>query len=235
MSAKEREIEQLRCQIERGDAHTERQCAGHLKNLAWSLLPILDGTITYVTCEQLCSAGRVDMLVIADILEFGGQTFRGVYVWELKAPQLPQLYINSQNQACPTHELFKAENQLLNYHNSISKDGHLRERWGIISPDHVRFGGIVMGRDHNIVDPKKKDRIESHALAIQALQIRDSVFYRSHGIRLWTWDRVLTILSTQTISHRKFTGDFKVDSRIILLTTTAGVESSTSEINLNVD
>lgn len=197
----------LRQQVERYDAHTEPECAECLKNVAWALLPTLDGTITYVDCEQLCSAGRVDMIVIAEILELGGESRAGAYVWELKAPQIPLFNMETRNQACPSLELFTAENQLLHYHDSVAKSGHLRERWGIVAPDQVRFGGIVIGRDNAIVKCEEKDLVLAQKLAYQALRIRESVFYRPSGIRIWTWDRVLTILESQTVSHRKFIGD----------------------------
>lgn len=203
----EHKIKELRKQIEREDAHTERECAVLLKSVPWALLPTLDGPITYVDCEQLCSAGRVDMIVIAEILEVGGDTRPGAYVWELKAPQISLFDIETQNQACPSPELFKAENQLLHYHHSVANSGHLRERWGIVSPDHVRFGGIIIGRDGAIVKCEDEDRVLGRRLAQEALRIRELVFYRAFGIRVWTWDRVLGILESHTLSHQKFIGD----------------------------
>ena len=200
-------IRELRKQVERTDAHTEQECAKCLKNCPWVLLPTMDGTITYLDCEQLCSAGRVDMIVIAEILEVGGNTRPGAFVWELKAPQLLLFQLETQNQACPSPELFKAENQLLHYHHSIANSGHLRDRWGIVTPDHVKFGGIIIGRDNAIVKCEQKDIVLGKQLASQALRIRESVFYRAFGIRVWTWDRIIKILENQTVSHRKFIGE----------------------------
>lgn len=199
-------IRELRAQIERTDAYTEQECAESLKYCPWALLPTLDGTITYLDYEQLCSAGRVDMLVIAEILEVGGNTRPGAFVWELKAPQIPLFQLDTQNQACPSPELYKAENQLLQYHHSIANSGHLRDRWDIVSPDRVKFGGIIIGRDNYIVKCETKDIVLAKRLASQALRIRESVFYRASGIRVWTWDRIITILESQTLSHRKFIG-----------------------------
>lgn len=200
-------IRQLREQVERNDAHTERECAACLKDVAWALLPTLDRTITYVSHEQQCSAGRVDITVIADILEVGGESHPGAYVWELKAPQVPLFHIETKNQACPSPDLSTAENQLLHYHNSVKNSGHLRERWGIVSPDDVRFGGIVIGKDSTMVKCQPNDLVLAQKLAHQALKIRDAVFYRPSGIHVWTWSTVLTILESQTLSHRKFIGD----------------------------
>ncbi len=84
----EKSFRELREQIERTGAHTEQECARCLKSFPWALLPTLDGTITYLGHEQLCSAGRVDMIVIAEIFEVGGSTRPGAFIWELKAPQI---------------------------------------------------------------------------------------------------------------------------------------------------
>jgi len=204
---KEKNIRELKDQIERTDAHTEQECARCLKSFPWALLPTLDGTITYLDSEQLCSAGRVDIIVIAEIMEVGGITRPGAFVWELKAPQLPLFLMETQNQACPSPELYSAENQLLHYHHSIANSGHLRDRWGIVAPDHVKFGGIIIGRDNAIIKCKEKDIVLGRRLASQAIRIRESVFYRAFGIRVWTWDRIIKILESQTLSHRKFIGD----------------------------
>ena len=203
-------ISKLREQIERDDVHTERECAVYLKDVAWILLPTLNGTITYVNCEQLCSAGRVDMIVIAEILEPGGGMRPGAYIWELKAPQISLFDIETQNQACPSQELLKAENQLLHYYYSVANSGHLRDRWGIVSPYYVKFGGIIIGRDRAFVKCNGKDLVLGRKLAEQALRIRDSVFYRASGINVWTWDHILAILKNQTLSHQRFLGDPEV-------------------------
>jgi len=205
-SEEEKNLREFKEQIERTDAHTEQECAGWLKYFPWALLPALDGTITYLDNEQLCSAGRVDMIVIAEILEVGGITRPGAFIWELKAPQLPLFKMETQNQACPTPELYSAENQLLHYHHSVANSGHLRDRWGIVSSDHVKFGGIIIGRDNAIIRSEKKDLILGERLASQAIRIRESVFYRTSGISVWTWDRILKIIVSQTLSHRKFMG-----------------------------
>jgi hypothetical protein len=176
-----KEIEQLRKQVERQDAYTERECASHLKNLASVLLPISEGTITYINNEQICSSGRVDMVVIAEAVTFGGETQPCAYVWELKAPQFHLFFIDTDNRACPTDALFKAENQLLHYHDSISKDRSFLERWRIVSSDDVKFGGIIMGRDHAIVDHRGRDYALARPLAIQAQHKREVTFYNSLG------------------------------------------------------
>ena len=228
----EKNIRELKEQIERTDAHTEQECAGCLKYCPWALLPTLDGTITYLDSEQLCSAGRVDMIVIAEILEVGGITRPGAFVWELKAPQIPLFKMETQNQACPSPELYSAENQLLHYHHSIANSGHLRDRWGIVCPEHVKFGGIIIGRDNAIVKCEEKDLVLGGRLASQALRIRESIFYRASGIRVWTWDRIIKILESQTLSHRKFIGE--PDTTLNIMQTSDLTATIVGESELNI-
>lgn len=200
-------IIELRNEIELKDTNTERSCEKLLSNIPWVLLPTLNGTITYVDHQQMCSAGIVDVIVIADVVQLGGDTRREAYVWELKAPQLHLFKIETSDRACPTNELLKAENQLLHYHSAVSRDGHLRDRWDISSSYQINFGGIIMGRNSTLV--RYMDTQSSYALdlANQAFRIRKKHFYEHPGIRLWTWDYVLEIAESQTVSHQKITGD----------------------------
>lgn len=200
-------VEELRTQIERQDAHTERECGECLKHIARVLLPTFDVTITYVDQEQRVSTGRVDLIVIADAVRPGNNVRREAFIWELKAPQLYLFQIETQDRACPTSELFKAENQLLHYRDEVAKSGHLRQRWGITSPDHVNFGGIIMGRDDRMVKSEANGGSRALQLASQALEIREHFFYKPNSIEFWTWDKVLAIAESQIISHQRITGD----------------------------
>lgn len=200
------DIIELKKQVERTDAHTEQDCADYLVKDASVLLSTKYGIITYVNCEQFCSAGRLDIIVIAEMFEVGGNTRKCAYVWELKAPQLPLFQLETNNQACPSSELFMAENQLLHYHDSIAHDGHYRDRWGILSSDDVKFGGIIIGRDDAIVKCKEKEITLGKQLARQALRIRESIFYRTNDIRVLTWDWIIKFLESSTVSHQKYTG-----------------------------
>jgi hypothetical protein len=203
-------VKELRTQVERQDARTERECGKCLTHIARVLLPTFGVTITYVGQEQKVSTGSVDLIVIADEVRPGNNVRREAFIWELKAPQLHLFQIETQNRACPTSELIKAENQLLYYHAEVAKSGHLRERWRITSPDHVNFGGIIMGRDDRIVRSQANGSSGALQLASQALEIREQVFYKHNGIELWTWDKVLAIAESQIISHKRITGDPEV-------------------------
>ncbi len=203
-------VEELRRQITRQDAHTERECGNCLKPIVRVLLPTFGVTVTYVDQEQRVSTGSIDLIVIADAVRLGNNVRREAFIWELKAPQLHLFQIETQNRACPTLELFKAENQLIHYRDEVAKRGHLRQRWKITSPDHVNFGGIIMGRDDRTVRSQATAGFREKQLASQALEIREQVFYKPHGIALWTWDKVLAIAESQITSHQRITGDPEV-------------------------
>jgi hypothetical protein len=207
MTPREEAVEELRRQIDRQDKRTERECGECLQHIAWVLLPIFDTTITYLNQEQRTSTGSIDLIVVANAVRPGNNVRREAFVWELKAPQLYLFEMETQNRACPTLELLKAENQLLHYRDEVAKSGHLRERWEILSPDHVNFGGIIMGRNGRMVKPKANGDSRALDLAHQALEIREMAFYKSNNIELWTWDKVLAIAESQIVSHQRITGD----------------------------
>jgi hypothetical protein len=200
-------INELRKEIELEDAKTERACEKLLSNIPRVLLPTLNGTITYVDHQQMCSAGIVDVIVIADVVQLGGDTRREAYVWELKAPQLHLFKIETSDRACPTPELFSAENQLLHYHSAMSRDEHFRDRWGISSSYQISFGGIIMGRNSTLVRYTDEQSLYAPELANQAFRIRKKYFYEHASLHLWTWDHVLEIAESLTFSHQKITGD----------------------------
>lgn len=163
----------LRAEVERTDAQTERECGKLLKNIAWVLLSAADGNNTYVASEQICSTGRVDLVVLADSMQPGGNFRREAHIWELKAPQLPLFDVKTKSQAQPSLHLYSAETQLMHYCYSVSNDGVLLKRWRILSPDHIRLGGIIIGRDINFVDCKGEDKTLGSQLACEAHEIRE--------------------------------------------------------------
>jgi len=198
---------QLKREIERTDAHTERECGKLLEKIAWVLLAIADGNTTFVETEQNCSTGRVDIVVLADSMQPGGNLRREAHIWELKAPQVPLFDFKTKSQAQPSKHLYSAETQLMHYCYSVYNDGVLLRRWGILSPDHIRLGGVVIGRNANFVDCKAKDKTRANRLACEAHEIREVFFYRKLNMRLWTWDRIISLAESQTLSHQKIQGD----------------------------
>ena len=224
-------INELRTEIELEDTNTERACEKLLGNIPWVLLPTLNGTITYVDHQQMCSAGVADVIVIADVVQLGGDTRREAYVWEMKAPQLHLFKIETSDRACPTTELLSAENQLLHYHSAVSRDEHLRERWDISSAYQISFGGIIMGQNSKLVRCTDEQSSYARDLASQAFRIRKKHFYEHPGIRLWTWDYVLEIAESQTVSHQKITGDPSASMNLKI--TSAAIDAILLEESVN--
>ncbi|MFH1146745.1 MAG: hypothetical protein V1736_03460 [Pseudomonadota bacterium] len=68
-------------------------------------------------------------------------------------------------------------------------------------------------------------------LAFQALRIRESVFHRASGLRLWTWDRIVAVLKTQTLSHRRFVG--KADAVLNVIQSSASAATIIDEQAVN--
>lgn len=197
----------LRTEIERTDAQTERQCGKLLEQIAWVLLSSADGNTTFVASEQILSTGRIDIVVLADSLQPGGSSRREAHIWELKAPQLKLFEVKTQSQAQPSSHLYGAETQLIHYCYSVANDFGLLRRWGVLAPDHVRLGGVIIGRDGNFVDLKGFEEALGKQLASEAHEIRESFFYRHLNMNLWTWDKVIHLAECQQFSHQKFPGE----------------------------
>lgn len=200
-------LRELKNQIVRDDMKTERDCCKYLMKIAWVLLSAAEGHTTFVGCEQYCSAGRLDLIVLADALQPGGKSRREAHIWELKAPQNYLFDLKTNNQAHPSQELYSAETQVIYYHYSVMNDGSLLRRWEILSPDHVKIGGIIIGRDSTLVEIKGKDEGQAIQIATQACEIREVYFYKLARIKLWTWDHVVSLAESQTTGHMKITGD----------------------------
>ena len=200
-------LARLRTEIGRTDARTERECGTLLEKIAWVLLSSADGNTTFVKSEQILSTGRVDVIVFADSLQPGGSFRREAHIWELKAPQLPLFEVKTKSQAQPTAHLYEAETQLMHYCYSVANDLGLLRRWDILSPGHVRIGGVIIGCDGNFVDIKGLDEESGKQLAREAHEIREILFYRQLNISLWTWDKVISLAERQQFSHQKIIGD----------------------------
>lgn len=157
----------------------------------------------FVDAELRTSSGDVDLLICAEESVAGGQNCRCVYVWELKAPQLFLFRVETQGRAAPTEDLWKAENQLLHYHSYVAGSQQNRNNFRVLSPNHVRLGGIIIGTNRTFVKRSKEvSPKKARRLAETARDIRQQIFYRPVGIRLLTWDIVTDLLRGE--SHRKF-------------------------------
>ena len=200
-------IERLRRQIACNDSHTETECAECLEPFAKVLLPHGGENVSFVDKELIISAGRVDLIVIADANGPSNIRCRRVYVWELKAPQLFLCKVETNTRACPTVDILIAENQLLHYCDEVRQNGQLQTKLNFHSND-VQFGGIVIGRHNRLVSADPEAKSEAlRRLAHQALTLRDKFFYQPNSIQLLNWNQILTRIERQpTRSHESFIG-----------------------------
>lgn len=192
----------LRELVETQGRYTERECADQLSTIAGVLLSAADGHNIFVRTEQRCSTGRVDVVVFADALQPGGESRRQAHIWELKAPQHQLFELRTQSQAHPSAELYDAETQLLHYCYSVRNDGTLLRRWEILSPDHVKLGGVIIGRDSNIIACQEQNGGLVRQLALEAFNIREVHFYEPARMKVWTWDKVIAIAEDLTEGHQ---------------------------------
>lgn len=138
--------------------------------------------------------GRSDYFLICEVNEVEAR--RRLVLWEVKAPQLAPFEVVTQNRLIPTQALVEAENQLLYYFDEYRSNGQFLDRYEIRHPNDVRLGGIVIGRDDNLVRPKDGVDLTPEAvrqMASSALRIRDEHFYRDR-IRVLTWDRIASVV-----------------------------------------
>jgi len=207
-------LARLRVEIARTDAHTEQECGSLLKEIAWVLLSRADGNVTFLSSEQIVSTGRTDIVVLADSIQLGGSPRRDAYIWELKAPQLKLFDVKTRSQAQPTPDLYSAETQLMHYCYAVSNDGTLLRRWGVLTHDHVRLGGVIIGRENDFFNMNGEDLNLGKQLACEAMEVRELYFYRRLNINLWTWDKVVSLAEIKLSSHLKYVGDpnIQIDS-----------------------
>jgi len=199
-------IHKLDALVKTEDVHNEVACGELLKDLnAASVLLPLGVQLLLVDSELRTSSGDVDLLVCTEETLAGGQCCRRIYVWELKAPQVSLFRAETNGRAAPTAELYSAENQLIHYYCHIAGSEEDRRKFGVLSADDVRLGGIIIGSSRSFVATSKDltpDKVQR--LAVAARDIRERTLYRYSGIRLLTWDGVLDNLRTITASHVKF-------------------------------
>ncbi len=123
------------------------------------------------------------------------------YVWEFKAPQCFLFQKDTENRLCPTKELIKAENQLLNYYHSIKYNLTLLERFKTY-PKHVFVGGIIIGSKERLVKGNLETE-KKEALLKDAYDIRNSYFYAQTGLLLVTWSDVFDYLTNKYVNVTK--------------------------------
>lgn len=174
-------------------AQREVECQDYLQHAHALLAPPLSKVVQIVR-EQVAMAGRSDYFFVCEVNEM--EIRRRLVLWEVKAPQLAPFEIATKNRLMPTRALVEAENQLLYYFDEYRSNGQFLDRYQIRHPNDVRLGGIVIGRNDNLVKQAAGNTLnadELRQLATSALRIRDEHFYRDR-IRVLTWDRVASVV-----------------------------------------
>ena len=174
-------------------AQREVECQEYLQHAHALLAPPLSKVVQIVR-EQVSMAGRSDYFFVCEVNEM--EIRRRLVLWEVKAPQLAPFEIATRNRLMPTRALVEAENQLLYYFDEYRSNGQFLDRYQIRHPNDVRLGGIVIGRNDNLVKQtagNTRNADELRQLATSALRIRDEHFYHDR-IRVLTWDRVASVV-----------------------------------------
>jgi hypothetical protein len=175
-------------------AQREVECQDFLQFAHLLLAPPMSKVVQIVR-EQVAMAGRSDYFMICEVSEV--ELRRKLVLWEVKAPQLPPFEVATRNRLIPSRALVEAENQLLYYFDEYRSNGQFLDRYQIRHPNDIKLGGIVIGRDDNLIrvtTGQFLDENEKRQLVASAIRIRDEHFYRER-IRVLTWDRIADVLS----------------------------------------
>ncbi|EIU7615202.1 DUF4263 domain-containing protein [Vibrio vulnificus] len=150
--------------------------------------------------EYPTTNGDIDLLVPCMMEDDAGIQTRVIYVWEIKSPQTAIFCRDNNNRVKPTSELAKAENQLLHYFEEVKQSQQFRTEFQITDPENVRLGGILIGKKEILVQAHQS-YTEDHknSLYNKACSYRVKHFYRPSGIKLLTWDKVLSQLTDSEI------------------------------------
>jgi hypothetical protein len=162
---------------------TEVDCQPFLRYAARRLVP--------TPMAIAAMAGRSDYFIVCTETNARGNEVVKIWLWECKAPQHYQFFVDNRNRLCPTKELTYAENQLIHYHRELSTSPDFRDRWRVAEAD-IMLGGIIIGRQDRLVQPNPRydiPEIELGGMYDVACQVRDRYVYRGQ-IKLYTWDQI---------------------------------------------
>ena len=172
---------------------TELKCGKYLHHAAALLVP---GTPVKIAmgAEDRNFYGSTDFVVSATLLDDQNNEIDCAYIWELKAPQSYLFEFDDNANRCrPTLEFVKAENQLLHYVTQAQSDQLFRQRFGILDYRNIRIGGIIIGRSNDRMLKGASSDADTRKAKF-SLSVRENIFYPAFGLRVLTWDRVLTFV-----------------------------------------
>jgi len=194
-----KEFSDFEALVKTNTGQTELKCGKFLHYAAALLLP---GTPVKITmgAEDRNFFGSTDFVVSATLLDDQNNEIECAYIWELKAPQSYLFEFDDNANRCrPTLEFTKAENQLLHYVTQAQSDQLFRQRFGILDYRNIRVGGIVIGRSNDRMLKAATSEVDVKKAKF-SLSVRENIFYSAVGLRVLTWDRVLSFVkSTQLV------------------------------------
>jgi hypothetical protein len=185
MTLTQSEFDAFKAHVDEPVAHRERECQAYLIYAAELLLPGSPTQVVGVT-EERNYFGETDLVIGAEIRDDTNRTARHAFIWELKAPQCHLFEIDTKNRCRPTDAFLQGENQLLHYFHEASGNGRFRERMGVTDQDNIHVGGLVIGTRERMLKGSAEVR-----KADTALRVRENYLYKTHRIRILTWDRIL--------------------------------------------
>ncbi|WP_186065960.1 hypothetical protein [Burkholderia gladioli] len=176
----------------------EIECQDFLRDAIELLITGLDAVVEIGRREQQLMVGRADYFIVYSGFDMNRRPGRFASVWEVKAPQCFVFDEDTQERLSPSIDLVHAETQLMYYVTEIRGSQMMRERFGILRPDDVQFGGIIIGRDDQMVKRKVRSTLtEEHMtrLVDEAVHLRARTFYKPNQIRLLTWTSLVRHLT----------------------------------------
>ena len=195
MSTDKTPYESLKELIEVEKKQKEREC-GKFLDLCKDLL-VIGTPIAFIhsETEYRGNTGDSDYIVSCKTRDGTSLETNNAYIWELKAPQCYIFEADTRQRLIPSKDLIKAENQLFHYFHEYrgSIDFHSRFE---VHPNNIHIGGIIIGTKERYVkgnyEPERKTRLYSHSL-----MIRKEYVYRTLGLQIFTWDRILEQIKEQ--------------------------------------
>jgi len=181
--------------IEEEDKQNETECGEYLKYCQDLLVTGTPTKFIHSETQYRGNKGDSDYIISCETDEGAGIEINRAFIWELKAPQCYLFKEETKQRLIPSDDLIKAENQLLNYYHEYKQSGGFQRRFDV-HPDHIYFGGIIIGNKRRFVQGKYEETKRSQ-LYSESLNLRKTYFYKNLGIKIYTWDRILDQLKTE--------------------------------------
>ena len=189
MALNEAEFQAFKALIDDRNGHHELECRNYLKHAVGLLLP--QTTKEFATIfEDRNFFGSTDYVVAASMISYQNTDVREAYIWELKAPQCYLFEKDNNNRCRPSDDFLKAENQVLHYTHEALGNSRFRARMGIVDHENIKVGGIIIGTQERLL--RNSTGTMDNQNARMALKIRETYLYPSIGLRVFTWDRILS-------------------------------------------